>query len=123
MNQLDLGQILLARVAEQVQVGRIGVCVDAFVDVGNGFLDVLQQCLAAVFAFLEADFEGLLALAVLQMTQFLAHYRRQMIGVVQVEEVVGAFLQQAGGLVLLAAFLVHYDDDRNILFGFDHHQA
>ena len=95
---------------------------DAFVDVGQGFLDIFQQGLAAALAFLEAGLEGLFTLAGLQMAQFLADHCDQMIGVIQIEIIVSAFFEQVGGLVLLIA-IVHHHNDRDILPGLGHHQT
>ena len=46
-----------------------------------------------------------------------------MIGVIKVDVVVGAFVEQAGRFAQRALFVVDDGDDRDVLTGFDNHQA
>jgi len=91
--------------------------VDAFMNIGDGLLDVFQQRLTAVFAFVEPGLEGLLALGApagdaIPCAPPPSDDRRR-----PDRKIVGAFLQQTGGPVLGAAFVRPPRDDRNILAG------
>ena len=56
------------------------------------------------------------------MTQLLAHYGHEMIGVIQIKIVVSPFINQAGWFVLRAITVVKHHDDGDILASFSHHQ-